>query len=269
MKLPESFTFSQNNLQDYVDCQYRFLLRHIQHIDWPAVESEPLIEQEMRIDLGFQFHRLVQQSFMGIDPKTLTEAIEEPQLLGWWHDFCELNLFNSPGFKYAEKLISVPFMGFRLVAKFDLLLLHPDDGVTIYDWKTSSRQPRRQSMALRMQSRTYPALLMLQKDYPSSIRISSPGEITMTYWFPSFPDSPITFDYSQAQYESDLQTIEILVNEICSFNEGQFIKTEDPKKCQYCRYRSLCDRGTVAGNIEVGSEEIETDDPFEFDFESV
>ena len=46
MTLPPTFQFSQNSLQDYVDCPRRFQLRYLLRQPWPAVESEPLSEYE-------------------------------------------------------------------------------------------------------------------------------------------------------------------------------------------------------------------------------
>ena len=44
--LPEGFRFSQSSLQDYVDCRRRFQLRYLQNLAWPALQSEPALENE-------------------------------------------------------------------------------------------------------------------------------------------------------------------------------------------------------------------------------
>ncbi len=269
MNLPEPFTFSQNNLQDYVDCQYRFLLRHIRHLEWPAIESEPLLEQEARIDLGFQFHRLVQQYFSGIDTEKLTESIEDPLLQDWWSTFLLLGLWDLPGIKHAEKMISVPFNGYRLVAKFDLLVAENSGHVVIYDWKTTTSQPSRRFLVERMQSRIYPLVLMLQRDYPSPIVVISPEDIRMTYWFPAFPDVSVSFNYSHSQYQQDLRFLGDLINEIVSKDETGFLKTNDERKCKFCRYRSLCERGVEAGLLLDDGIDISGENPFEFDFDAL
>lgn len=269
MKLPESFSFSQNNLQDYEDCEFRFLLRHIQHLEWPAVESEPLIEQERKIEIGYHFHRLVQQYFSGISPEILTDTIEDPTLQAWWDHFLALGLLDQPGLKFAEKMVTVPFKGYRLVAKFDLLVLLDSGRIEIYDWKTSASQPHRHFLIERMQSHVYPALLMLQQFCSSFIAKPSPDDIGMTYWFPSHPDSPVTFTYSINQYEKDLQILENMINEIAAKDENGFSKTDDDKKCNYCRYRSLCERGNKAGTLQEDSIELPDDNPFEFDFNAI
>ena len=47
-ELPGSFIFSQSSLQYYFDCPRRFQLRYIEHLAWPAVETEPVLENERR-----------------------------------------------------------------------------------------------------------------------------------------------------------------------------------------------------------------------------
>ena len=44
MRLKPGFHFSQNNLQDFVDCPRRFELLHVLHLPWPAIQSEPVLE---------------------------------------------------------------------------------------------------------------------------------------------------------------------------------------------------------------------------------
>ena len=59
-------SLSQSSLQDYNDCPRRFELRYIQHLAYPAVESEPALENEKHQQEGEYFHRLVQQHMIGI-----------------------------------------------------------------------------------------------------------------------------------------------------------------------------------------------------------
>ena len=65
------FQFSQNSLQDYVDCQRRFQLRYILDQRWPAAESEPIQEHEHFVEQGSQFHLLIQRHLLGLDPASL------------------------------------------------------------------------------------------------------------------------------------------------------------------------------------------------------
>lgn len=266
MQLPDDFSFSQQSLQDYSDCRFRFLLKYVRRLDWPAVESEPVMLQEARMELGQQFHRLVQQYFIGVDTETLTASINSLELAAWWEVFLALKLNELAGEKYAEKLLSVPTNGQRLLAKYDLLMINPPGSFTIYDWKTSIHQPSRQKLFSRLQSRVYPYVLRQSFENSPAGKSALP-DIEMIYWFPSFPESPCQFTYSQESYEQDKDFLNGLTQEILTLEEDGFTRTDEVNKCTYCRYRSLCDRGVSAGVLVPGMEEEAEDSGFDLDFD--
>ncbi len=264
MLLPEHFTFTQQNLQDFTDCPYRFFQRHIQQLEWPAIESEPIIAQEALIELGTRFHLLCQQYLSGIPMELLSEGITSPELVDWWHNFLALDLLNQKGERMVEKLVSIPFAGYRLAAKFDLLLKLPDWQVKIYDWKTSQHQPKRQTLLNRMQSKVYP-LVAVESLQPKV----EPSTVEMIYWYPAFPETPIKAPYSASRFTEECNDLEELILRISSLPEAGFTKTPDEKKCAFCRYRSLCNRGVAAGQMEEADEQPDVRDPFDLDFESI
>jgi len=266
MRLPDDFSYSQQNLQDYSDCRFRFLLKYIKKLDWPAVESEPVVLQEARMELGQQFHRLVQQYFIGVDIETLSSSIHSPELAAWWEVFLALKLNETDGEKHAEKMLSVPINGQRLLAKYDLLIVNTPGRFTIYDWKTSVYQQSRQNLFTRLQSRVYPYVLRQSIENSPAGESGSP-DIEMIYWFPSFPDTPYQFYYSPDRFEEDREFLHGLTDEILSLPEEGYSRTVNEKLCTYCRYRSLCDRGVAAGVLTQGVEEEDVDTEFNFDFD--
>ena len=72
-------TLSQSSLQDYNDCPRRFELRYLQHLAYPAIETEPALENEKHQREGENFHRLVQQYFIGIPEKQLAKTTKHGQ----------------------------------------------------------------------------------------------------------------------------------------------------------------------------------------------
>ena len=154
--LPPDFSFSQQNLQDYLDCKRRFYLRYVEHLEWPAIESEPVLEQERLMELGHTFHVLVQQSLSGIPAESIQATLHEEELERWWGNFQELELNLADNKYYVEEMLSIPFSGFRLIAKVDLIIVQGDQGILIYDWKTSMRLPNREVLLRRAQSKVYP-----------------------------------------------------------------------------------------------------------------
>ena len=69
----------------------------------------------------------------------------------------------------------------------------------------------------------------------------------MIYWFADFPQDPAHFPYSAAQYQRDWEFLNQRVKTIAATPAGQFPLTADEKACDYCTYRSYCNRGVRAG----------------------
>ncbi len=269
MLLPDDFQFSQNNLQDYADCARRFQLRHILRQEWPAVQTEPVLQTEQLIDLGQNFHRLVLQNHSGISEEIISESPKDPELETLWQNYWKNGPARYEQQTKAEFTLSIPFAGYRLIAKYDLLVFHSESKVVIYDWKTSRKQPKQEFLLQRMQSRIYPLVLSLA-GYPPKIPISS-DKIEMVYWYPYHPSAPLSFTYNLQQQEDDQVELKNMINEILAFREPIFPLTMDLSKCKFCTYRSLCERGDKAGNLDDLEilDGLSTDPGWDLDFEKI
>lgn len=273
MKLPDNFVFSQGSLQDYQDCRRRFQLRYIQRLAWPAVQAEPQLENERHMRMGARFHRLVQQHLSGVPADRLTPAAEDEKLALWWRNFLAHRdrlpeLGGKPLLELNPKTeitLSAPLHNTRLVAKFDLIVRAPDSRLVIFDWKTSSRRPRREWLGQRLQTRVYPYLLVRAgQDLNDGLSIS-PEQVVLVYWFAGFPEDPERFPYQTADFERDAADLDGLVREIYGLEPDAFALTEVIERCRFCQYRSLCDRGEKAGFLLEGDFVEDTAVEFEAD----
>lgn len=271
--LDPAFHFSQYNLQDFVDCPRRFHLRHQRKLQWPAVQSLPVLEQEQRMERGERFHRLVQQFINGIPADQIEAHIPDPILLAWWRNFIENDpLASLPDPKRAEYTLSAPFLGYRLLAKYDLLACTPGETLTIMDWKTAELRPNSDPLRAKVQSRLYPLLLVLGGERLNGGTPPSPEQVTLTYWFAAFPEQPEVIHYNQTLFQRDRDFIAALLEDIFSRTAADdFPMTENLKRCDYCQYRSFCERGAEAGAIEALEDEslLENDPGFTIDFEQI
>jgi len=270
MILPADFQFSQNNLQDYVDCARRFELRHLIKLAWPAPQTDPvrLAEEDMR--LGNRFHHLVHQHHIGLTATTLEP--DEPRLQTWWQGYLDHAPHNLPGQHLPEFTLGVPFGNHRLVAKFDLLCLVPGESLVIVDWKTSQRRPSRSTLQERMQTKLYRLLLLEGGSYLNEDQPVRPDQIKMIYWFANDPQTPEKLDYSLAQAEADRAEIRNRIEEICHLCtlEQPFPLTLEERRCAYCNYRSLCNRGKRAGDdTEFDDWELLAEPPITLDFDQI
>lgn len=274
MNLPGGFQFSQYKLQDFADCRRRFLLRHVWQLSWPAVESEPIHEHERYLQQGADFHRLAQQLFLGIPVERLAASIYDPQLMEWWENFLPLageliESQQSSGWKlYSETSLSAPLGGLRIVAKYDLVAA-AQGKLLIYDWKTSRAKPERQWLEKRLQTRVYPYLLARAGHQLNEGQPVQAEQIEMVYWFASHPNQIIRLPYSSAAFQADEAYLTGLVETIQRLDESEFSLTADEKRCAYCTYRSLCNRGVSAGSLSDLWDESDDEVGLSLDFEQI
>jgi CRISPR/Cas system-associated exonuclease Cas4 (RecB family) len=268
--LQPSFIFSQSSLQDYADCPRRFQLRYLDQLIYPAAETEPALENERHQQEGQHFHRLAQQYLLGIPTEKLAPLANTPNLRRWWENFINAEaltgLRDLPGL-YAEVTLSAPLGEFRLVAKYDLIAVTEDKKFVIYDWKTYRKRPRNEWLSARWQTRVYRALLVIAGTQLNGGKPIVPERGEMVYWFSNFPDEPARFPYNETQYKRDWDALVRLTEEIQS--ASSFPLTDDRQKCAYCPYRSYCDRGIQAGDLDASEAEMESESLFDVNFEQV
>jgi hypothetical protein len=278
MTLPEGFLFSQSNLQDYVDCQRRFQLRYLLHQAWPAVEAEPYLENERRMDQGARFHKIVRQFLIGLPEAQIKQSITHDEIMNsWWNNFTNaymegnLDLLRDKGNQHFEEItLTVPVGEFRLIAKYDLLIIQPDGRVVIFDWKTSQNHPKRKWLAERMQTHVYPFVLVGAAKSLLKVKID-PERIEMVYWFANQPDQQERFVYDDKGYQEDGRLFSNLITTISQKTELVFPLTPNIKRCLYCTYRSLCNRGVTAGDLQhlEGELEADFDEEITIDFDHI
>jgi CRISPR/Cas system-associated exonuclease Cas4 (RecB family) len=269
MKPVQLTTLSQSSLQDYADCERRFQLRYLERLSYPAVESEPALENEKHQQEGEYFHRLVQQYLIGIPAEQVGRLAATPNLQRWWENFLaapDLQNIRSAERLIPEATLSAPLGRYRLIAKFDLITIANGRAV-IYDWKTYRKRPRNEWLSARMQTRVYRALLAHAGAHLNNGQAFSPEQIEMVYWFAEYPEDPARFTYTSAQYKRDWDTLLKFAAEIAS--ASTYPLTDDPTRCLYCPYRSYCERGVRAGDVEQAEAESEAEEWFDLNFEQI
>ncbi len=282
MNLPEGFVFSQGSLQDFVDCRRRFQLRYLKRLAWPALETEPALEAERYLQQGALFHRMVQQHLLGVPAERLSQAVAGEDLGRWWSNYLEFHRdltgsrsLRLSGPSYPEVSLSAALGAYRLEAKYDLVLIQTersersDAGALIYDWKTSRRRPERRWLAKRLQTRLYPYLLSRAGAPLNGGQALQPERIEMVYWFADHPSQPERFVYGDQAFQEDEAYLNELIGTILRLDENDFPLTTDLRRCAYCAYRSLCERGVRAGDLDQIEADLGEELPVELDFEQI
>ncbi|MCB0128627.1 MAG: PD-(D/E)XK nuclease family protein [Caldilineaceae bacterium] len=282
-QLPATFAFSQSSLQAYEDCARRFWLAYVQQLPWPAVEAAPVQDYERHMRLGATFHLLVQRAEIGMDVDQLRSDLEAP-LAGWLTAYLRSRPADLPTeFVEIEHVLSIPFApepvgttaaqspaAYRLAAKYDLVAAESDGRVVIIDWKTTRRRTDPGTLRRRLQTMVYPYVLVeASKGLPWGP--VQPEQVEMRYWFTAAPDQPVVFRYDSAQHAANHERLQQLLAAILAGQrEADFPKIADTeinrkRFCSYCIYRSRCNRGVTAGDLE---ELGDTEDFFAVDVES-
>jgi len=247
---------SQSNLQDFSECPRRFELKVIDNISWPAAYLEPLSKLEQATDIGNKFHQLCHQFFTGIDQDSLSRTISNPELKIMWENFSTFAKDLQDEDRYSEIILSAPFLGHQLIAKYDLVIRTNNSKIIIYDWKTSSQKPTRTLLSQRYQTFLYPFIFVKSGTSIFKFEQSSPKNVSMNYWYPMSSDPEETFPYSDSLYSENTVQLTDIISKIDGYvNSGKtFPLTNDRKLCAKCVYRSLCERGIQAGKLDPFTE---------------
>jgi hypothetical protein len=99
----------------------------------------------------------------------------------------------------------------------------------------------------------------------------NPDQIEMIYWFTNQPQQPERFSYNGSNHQEDARYLGELIANINSKSESIFPLTLDVKRCLFCTYRSLCNRGVKPGDLQHLDEWIEPESPDEvnLDFDQI
>ena len=264
--------FSQHSLQDYTDCPRRFQLRYLLGVAWPAVKVEPIAEMERRARLGRRFHRMAQQHALGIPAERLEAGIDDEDLRRWWHNFLAAPPRDLPtGLRRAEVSLSTPLSGHRLAARYDLVAANPGEQLVIVDWKTRPHPKNIKRLLNKLQTVVYPYVLVKAGAAFNGGQPVQPEQVAMVYWFADSPDDPLTLAYDAARHVANHERLVALIREITRRDKDiQWPLTGNvDHTCKFCAYRSLCNRGGVAGDLDDLDEDLDLEEILDIDLEQV
>jgi len=266
--LPDDFIFSQTSLQDYLDCPRRFELRYLLERRYPAPVVAEQLEFERRAEQGARFHHLIHQHQVGIPPDLLTRRLDDAELAAWFALYLRTGLDDLPPARHPEVALTVPLGDYALTAKYDLLAVEVGGRAVIVDWKTGERVPRAEALVERMQTVVYRWALAKGGAYLNGGRPIPPERIEMRYWYARGGET-IRLPYDAAAHARDEALLLRLSAEIAA--RADFPLTSEARRCAFCVYRGLCERGDQAGSMAEWDGETEADElrGFALDLEQI
>lgn len=248
--IPEGFLFTQTALRTYQECPYRFRLRYIEQIPWPAFPAAP--EVEAALERGRRFHELARQRFLGLEVGEQAAAGGE-ELARWWAalEASPPALEDYPH-RFPEAGLSIPFGRYRLGARYDLLAVG-EDSACVVDWKTGRPLPSEQVLAQGLQTRVYLFVLAEGGAAYHQGRPLPPERLSLIYWHPAGPTS-VRLAYNPERREEDRGFLADLVSRISACPVEEMLPSPDEAACRGCAYAPLCGR-PAAGASEWEEEE--------------
>jgi hypothetical protein len=128
-------------------------------------------------------------------------------------------------------------------------------------------RPARSFLAQRLQTLLY-RFLAVQAGATYNGEPPQPDQVEMVYWFAAFDGATERFPYDSSQHAADRDYLSELIAQILAHREPIWPLVSDERRCRFCNYRSLCERGVEPGYLANLDEDLETDDP-EIDLEQI
>ena len=237
-KIPEDFYFSQLALKMFAQCPLKFRYRYLDQLYWPRGEGDR--EQQQILEKGNRFHRLARNYY---DRGVLTaEHLLDKQLQKWWQRLKEFCPYEQPGEFFPEFELRLNSCQYRLLAKYDLIVINEEQGeVVIYDWKTNKRPIKQEKMVDDLQTMVY--LLVLVRAVNRYFRLNGeikPDDMKIIYWNPRFPGEKVAINCSEQKSAVYAEQIEKIIHRIKKMSYQQFAELKNNLSCDFCQYFNLC-----------------------------
>lgn len=239
------FYFTQNSLNTFKSCPFRFQKIYMDNIKW---NEEKNLDIEQKIDFGIDFHKLAERYFMGI-PNYEAGLTENHELYKAFLNLKESFPIKQENVYYPEYTLRVSDEFMRLEANIDLLIINEDKSIEIWDWKTNAKLNNFKKYLSSLQTAVY--MLVLKKSVHKIFGFDVPFEkIKMTYFSPEKNEIIASLNYSEEQYKKDEKEIKSLIKKVYTFDYGKFNREKYIKSCKYCEFSLFCDNQKTTEKTE-------------------
>lgn len=231
LKDKKYFYFTQNSLNTFKNCPFKFKKKYIDNIKWQEEDSGLNLEH---IELGTDFHKIAERYFMKIP--TYEESFRDNEVLFLAYknlvNKFPLNLkFNY----YPEYSIRYSDKDIRLQANIDLIIIK-ENSIEIWDWKTNANTNSKKYIES-LQTKIY---MMVVKKCCKNIFGRDFSEIKMTYFSPENNLEIGSITYSDEKYKKDEKYICNLIEKIYNFNWDEFNRDKFKSQCKFCEFNLFC-----------------------------
>ncbi|MDU2201216.1 MAG: PD-(D/E)XK nuclease family protein [Terrisporobacter othiniensis] len=242
------FTYSQNSLNTYKSCPFKFKYKYIDNINWKYDDADSR-EYYDSLKLGREFHLLCERYFSQIP----LGNCQNKEFNKWINKIKDLFPIKDENIYLPEYDLRLNLNNKNLIAKVDLVKIKKDS-INLWDWKTENREITYKNVLNRMQTIVYLFLAeeIIRKNFYPTYDIEN---ISMNYYQPGLENNIITINYNKKLHEENKLKILNLINNIEStdFNNENKIN-KNLNHCKYCEFNKLCNSEAI--NYEILEEDI-------------
>lgn len=231
LKNKQYFYFTQNSLNTFKNCPFKFKKKYIDNIKWKDDKDD---SSDEHIKFGTDFHKIAERYFSDI-PVFEESFADDAEL---YSAFCNLRDYfpiNSEYKYYPEYSIRYSDGNVRLEANLDLII-EKGDSVEILDWKTNAKDDEKK-YANSLQTQIYMYVL---KKCCKNILGKNIDKIKMSYFSPERKKIIADITYSEEKYIKDEKEITKLIENIYNFDWEKFNKELYEKHCKFCEFNLFC-----------------------------
>jgi hypothetical protein len=224
--------YSQNLLNTFDKCPFKFKIKYLDNIRWKkdSINDEDYYEN---MNMGLDFHLICQRHFSNI-PVVIDDSNTE--LLQWTKSLRENFTISDENIYLPEYEIRMKKDNIRIQAKYDLIIIKPNNKIEIWDWKTENRKLDYKEVSTRMQAIVYMYLLgersleIFDKNIPLE-------NISMEFWQPQYKDDIITINYSESIHRINEKKIMDLIRRLDNYDFSLDFNIElYSRQCKYCEF---------------------------------
>ncbi|MBU3127714.1 PD-(D/E)XK nuclease family protein [Clostridium tagluense] len=230
--------YSQNLLNTFDKCPFKFKIKYLDNIRWKkdSISDEDYYEN---MNMGLDFHLTAQRYFSNI-PVVINDSNTE--LLHFTNSLREKFTILDENIYLPEYEIKMRKDNIRIQAKYDLIIIKPNNKIEIWDWKTENRKLDYKEVNKRMQAIVYMYILG-ERSLEIFDRDICLEDISMKFWQPQFKEDIITINYSESKHKINEEKIMQLTRRLDNYDFSLDFNIElYSKQCKYCEF---------AGNTQV------------------
>ncbi len=232
--------YSQNLLNTFDKCPLKFKIKYLDNVRWKkdSIDNEDYYEN---MNMGLDFHLICERYFSNIPVGIDNSNID---LMNLFNSLKEKFTLLDENIYFTEYEIKMRKDNIRIQAKYDLIIIKPNNKIEIWDWKTENRKLDYKEVCKRMQTILYMYILgesslkIFDKDIPLE-------NISMNFWQPQFKDDIITINYSKRNHKIHEDKIMEITHSLDNYDFSLDFNSEIySTQCKYCEFggcNQVCD----------------------------